>query len=210
MKRLLWALLCLPTLAFGQAAGPYGIFGGPIPSASLPPATSTAGANNTYAFTSDQGLMVSNGTAWSVAGQGGGGGSGTVNAGTLNQIGYYAGAGTAISGVTLGGDCTFAAPSLTCTKTNGTAFSALATTVPGTGVATFLATPTSANLAAAVTNETGSGLLVFATSPAFTTPNLGTPSAATLTNATGLPIATGVSGLGTGVATFLATPSSAN
>jgi hypothetical protein len=47
-------------------------------------------------------------------------------------------------------------------------------------------------------------------SPAFTTPNLGTPSAATLTNATGLPIATGVSGLGTGVATFLATPSSAN
>jgi hypothetical protein len=39
---------------------------------------------------------------------------------------------------------------------------------------------------------------------------LGTPSSGTLTNATGLPIATGVSGLGTGVATFLATPSSAN
>lgn len=39
---------------------------------------------------------------------------------------------------------------------------------------------------------------------------LGTPSSGTLTNATGLPIASGVSGLGTGVATFLATPSSAN
>jgi hypothetical protein len=39
---------------------------------------------------------------------------------------------------------------------------------------------------------------------------LGTPSSATLTNATGLPISTGVSGLGTGVATFLGTPSSAN
>jgi len=39
---------------------------------------------------------------------------------------------------------------------------------------------------------------------------LGTPASATLTNATGLPIATGVSGLGTGVATFLGTPSSAN
>lgn len=39
---------------------------------------------------------------------------------------------------------------------------------------------------------------------------LGTPTSATLTNATGLPIATGVSGLGTGVATFLATPTSAN
>lgn len=47
-------------------------------------------------------------------------------------------------------------------------------------------------------------------SPVMTTPNLGTPSAATLTNATGLPIATGVSGLGTGVATALATPSSSN
>ena len=39
---------------------------------------------------------------------------------------------------------------------------------------------------------------------------LGTVVSATLTNATGLPISTGVSGLGTGVATFLATPSSAN
>lgn len=39
---------------------------------------------------------------------------------------------------------------------------------------------------------------------------LGTPSSGTLTNATGLPVSTGVSGLGTGVATFLATPSSAN
>jgi hypothetical protein len=80
----------------------------------------------------------------------------------------------------------------------------------GTGVATWLATPSSANLAAAVTDETGSGSLVFATSPTLVTPDLGTPSSATLTNATGLPISTGVSGLGTGVATFLATPSSAN
>lgn len=80
----------------------------------------------------------------------------------------------------------------------------------GTGVATALATPSSSNIAAAVTDETGSGALVFATSPALTTPNLGTPSAATLTNATGLPVATGISGLGTGVATFLATPSSSN
>ena len=40
----------------------------------------------------------------------------------------------------------------------------------GTGVATFLATPTSANLLAAVTNETGTGALVFGTSPTLTTP----------------------------------------
>jgi hypothetical protein len=42
----------------------------------------------------------------------------------------------------------------------GTGLSAL-----GTGVATFLATPSSANLAAAVTDETGTGALVFATNP---------------------------------------------
>jgi hypothetical protein len=48
------------------------------------------------------------------------------------------------------------------------------------------------------------------TSPVLTTPNLGTPSAATLTNATGLPVTSGISGLGSGIATFLATPSSAN
>lgn len=80
----------------------------------------------------------------------------------------------------------------------------------GTGVATFLATPSSANLVSAITDETGTGALLFANSPTLITPALGTPSSATLTNATGLPISTGVSGLGTGVATFLATPSSAN
>lgn len=80
----------------------------------------------------------------------------------------------------------------------------------GTGVATFLATPSSTNLISAVTDETGTGALVFANSPTLVTPALGTPSSGTLTNATGLPISTGVSGLGTGIATWLGTPSSAN
>lgn len=80
----------------------------------------------------------------------------------------------------------------------------------GTGVATFLGTPSSTNLIAAVTDETGTGALVFATSPTLVTPNLGTPASGTLSNCTGLPISTGVSGLATGIATFLGTPSSAN
>src|SRR5881394_3159507 len=78
----------------------------------------------------------------------------------------------------------------------------------GSGVATFLGTPSSANLAAALTDETGSGAAVFATSPTLVTPILGIPQSGTLTNCT-LRIG-GLTGLGTGVATWLATPSSAN
>ena len=54
----------------------------------------------------------------------------------------------------------------------------------GTGVATFLGTPSSANLAAALTDETGTGSNVFATSPTLVTPILGTPTSGNLTNCT--------------------------
>jgi hypothetical protein len=86
----------------------------------------------------------------------------------------------------------------------------IANTVYAAGVQAFLATPSSANLRTAMTDETGTGLLVFNTSPTLVTPILGTPTSGTLSNCTGLPIATGVSGLAANVATFLATPSSAN
>jgi hypothetical protein len=55
-----------------------------------------------------------------------------------------------------------------------------------------------------VTTSTGTTNVVLSNSPTLVTPILGTPQSATLTNATGLPISTGVSGLGTGVATALA------
>jgi len=61
-------------------------------------------------------------------------------------------------------------------------------------IATFLATPSSANLFSALTDETGTGLNVFATSPTLVTPILGTPTSGTLTSCTGLPLTTGVTG----------------
>jgi hypothetical protein len=74
----------------------------------------------------------------------------------------------------------------------------------GTNVGAWLAAASSANLRAALTDESGTGAAYFQGG------DLGTPSAGVLTNATGLPIATGVAGLGTGIATWAGTPSSAN
>lgn len=54
----------------------------------------------------------------------------------------------------------------------------------GAGVATWLATPSSANLLAAMTDETGSGALVFATSPTLVTPILGTPQSGNFSTGT--------------------------
>lgn len=55
----------------------------------------------------------------------------------------------------------------------------------GTSVATFLATPSSANLLATMSDETGTGSLVFATSPTLVTPVIGTATGASLTNTNG-------------------------
>lgn len=72
--------------------------------------------------------------------------------------------------------------------------------VTSVGNAASLGSFTSAQLATALTDETGSGANVFATSPTLVTPLLGTPTSGVLTNCTGLPVVGG----GTGVATTTA------
>jgi hypothetical protein len=66
--------------------------------------------------------------------------------------------------------------------------------VTSVGNATSLGSFSSANLAAALTDETGTGANVFANTPTLVTPILGTPTSGTLTSCTGLPLTTGVTG----------------
>lgn len=76
--------------------------------------------------------------------------------------------------------------------------------------ATAIAGTTTLTLPAATDTLVGKATTDTLTNKTLVAPALGTPASGTLTNCTGLPVSTGISGLGTGVATFLATPSSAN
>jgi hypothetical protein len=82
----------------------------------------------------------------------------------------------------------------TATSINGTTIPSSKTIVVTTDKLSVHAATTSAELAGVISDETGTGALVFANSPTLVTPALGTPSSATLTNATGLPLSTGVTG----------------
>ena len=82
---------------------------------------------------------------------------------------------------------TLTSPILT-TPELGTPSSGTLTSCTGLPI-TGITSATSAEIATLCSNETGSSLLVFNTSPTLVTPLLGTPTSGVLTNCTGLPLA---------------------
>jgi hypothetical protein len=67
----------------------------------------------------------------------------------------------------------------------------------GSGIATFLGTPSSANLLAAVTDETGTGALVFANAPTLVTPVIGAATGTSLALSGSLTLADALIGTAT-------------
>ena len=145
--------------------------------------TPNLGTPSAVTLTNGTGLPIVAGTTGTLSTARGGTGVTTASNGQLligNGSGFTAATLTAGTGVTL---------------TNGAGSIQVAFSGPGAGdalttnpLSQFAAT-TSAQLAGVLSDETGSGSAVFATSPTLVTPILGTPASATLTNATGLPAA---------------------
>jgi hypothetical protein len=167
------------------------------PTLNDPPAASTKGdyyvvstAGTQFSITFGVGdWIISNGTAWekvdltdavhSVFGR-----TGAV----VGDSTDYSAVGLTNTAIGASSPSTGAFTSLSSSSTttlNGTTVPASKTLVVTTDKLSALAATTSAELAGVISDETGSGALVFATSPTLVTPILGTPQSGTVTNLTG-------------------------
>ncbi|HOU95686.1 MAG TPA: hypothetical protein PLN06_03570 [Bacteroidales bacterium] len=135
--------------------------------------------------------------------------AGTWNAGVIS--GEYGGTGVANTGktITLGGNIqtggsftTSGANALTLTTTDVTN---VTLPVSGTLYGTLANSVTSAQLATTLTDETGSGLAVFATSPVLTTPDIGAATGTSLSTTGNISAPVLVSTVGDGIAPFIVT-----
>jgi hypothetical protein len=101
----------------------------------ITPTNSTINGVSTLALTINQGVTIcSDGANWQL-GNAGLGGSGAAPGGSNGQLQYDNS--SAFGGFTLGGDCTFSVPNITCTKLNG-----VAVTLGGPLTTTGASTPT--------------------------------------------------------------------
>jgi hypothetical protein len=121
-------------------------------------------------------VNVANGSKVMVVTDGAGAGAAVLNAnptevgGTVTSVAVSGGT----TGLTTSGGPITGSGTITLAGTLAVANGGTGITSFGSGVADFLGTPSSANLATALTDETGTGVAVFNVSPALTTPKITT------------------------------------